>query len=367
MQKSHTQFKWHKQKEDLKQKLIKEAETAALSFEVQPWQDSSMSKSRSLELVKYDFDRQAFRVRFSVGTFTPKMLVSARAEPAPKYAPQIDWVPIDPDTAEKIADYFGNTKRQVYLHYRFRVVGALVETARPVPVVEFENDQYALYARESTVQGNKMHQEFKHLATARLPLTDTPVFKPIAEKPPSKNAAAATDVVKNAEVDGITLGMAIQTALARLAEHGFEMYPVAGKKPSPMSGVTIEGKGVTADGAGWIKVFVYHMDGVVYRYQKTATYFLDRLPQGLTDSDLRNTYHDRFTGIFNGARYQYTDQKKHMHFDDSSPPPYNRKITSPHATVYLSEASGRSGKKYKYVRWNARIILDWKGLVGASW
>lgn len=99
---------------------------------------------------------------------------------------------------------------------------------------------------------------------------------------------------------------------------------------------------------------------IVYQYEKNVTYMLDRLPEGTSVSSLQQRYHDEFVGKVAGARYTYTAANGWMHFDDSSPPPYNRKITTRHARIILSEAK-------KAGRFAAGMSIEWKQPVGASW
>jgi peptidoglycan hydrolase-like protein with peptidoglycan-binding domain len=356
------EFQWHKRRDELKNQLLVEAKAAQLSFELQPWRDSSTTKARPVELSKYDFERQAFQVRFAVGTtrqVITKMLLPGGGEPASKYPQVIGWFPVETNKAEQIDTYFGNKQRKVYLHYRLKVLGALINASQPTPVIEFENNKLDLYALETTPQGNQMHTEYKYLATVVIETTDTPAAAPAVQKTVVDPSAGPTDVIKNVEIDGVRLGMPIEAALTRLAEHGFKMEPPS--QNSKLTGITIEGRGTTADGLGWIEVLIRHMNGIVYQYDKTVGYRYNRLPENTSFADLRQKYQDEFTGILAGSRYSYTEPNGRMNFDDSSPPPYNRKITSPHASIILSEANNNTG------RFNAGIHIEWKQPVGADW
>jgi peptidoglycan hydrolase-like protein with peptidoglycan-binding domain len=348
------EFQWHKRKDELKNQLLTEAKAAQLSFELQPWRESSTTKARPVELVKYDFERRAFRVQLIT-----KMLLPGGGEPAAKYPQVIAWFPVEAAKAEQIDNYFGSKQRRVYLHYRLKVLGALIDASRPTPVLEFENDQLDLYAIEKTPQGNQMHTEYKYLATVVIPTTDTPAATPAVQKTVEDTSAGPTDIIKNAEVDGVRLGMQIEEALKHLADHGFKMEQPS--QPSKLTGVTIEGRGTTADGLGWIDVLIRHMNGIVYQYDKTVGYRYDRLPENTSFADLRQKYQDEFTGILAGSRYSYTEPNGRMHFDDSSPPPYSGKIRSPHASIFLTNPNNHSG------RFTAKLHLEWKQLVGADW
>jgi|GEM_PF-2187670 len=343
------EFKWHKRKSELKNQLLQEAKNAQLVFELQPWRDSSFTKERPLELLKYDFDRQAFLVRVLT-----KML--AGGEVAAKYPQSISWFSIPPDQAEKIDSYFKGNRRQVYLHYRLKAMGALIEQPSPTPVMEFVDDQVELYAREATPQGNKMHTEYKLLATVKLPLTDNPTPMQVDTEAIEPHTAKATDVIQNAVVDGVKLGMPIEKALTELKAHGFEMEQPS--QPSPLTGVTIKGRGVTADGAGWIDIMIRHMDGVVYQYYKSVNY--RKFPAGATASKLHTKYQTRFVDRFADARYHYEAGNKKIHFDDQKPPPYGGKIATPHVQIYLSDAK-QAGS------FVANLDLTWKQPVGADW
>jgi hypothetical protein len=355
------EFQWHKRKDELKNQLLTEAKSPQLAFELQPWRDSSMAKARPVELVKYDSKRQAFLVKFAVGTarqVTPKMLISSSGEPASKYPDMVNWFFIDPDKAEEIANYFGKQKRQVYLHYRLNAVGIGSNASQPTPIVEFENDQLELYALEATPQGNQMHTEFKYLTRVMLPRTDTPAPKPVVKNNVAANSDNPAGVIRNVEIDGVKLGMPIDEALKKLKKQGYKMKPPS--QNSKLTGVTIEGRGSTDDGSGLIKIMIRHMNGIVYQYDKNVTYLLNRMPVGSSVSSLQEKYQAEFVKKFTGVRYEETAANGIRHFDDGSPPPYNRKISTPHARVTLVAAESAG-------RFVANIGVEWKSLVGASW
>lgn len=356
------EFQWHKRKAGLKTQLREEAKAAQLSFELQPWRESSTTKGQPVELIKYDFSRQAFQVRFATGTarqVTPKMLLPGGGEPAEKYEQQINWFAVAPDQAEQIDSYFGNRQRRAYLHYRLRATGALINASRPTPVMEFVDDQLDLYAIESTPQGNTMQTEYKFLARVKLPTTASaaalPVVSPSVVVTPS---GSAEGIVQHAEIDGIKLGMPVDAALQLLRERGYKMEQPS--QFSKLTGVTIHGQSEETDGSGWIKIMLRQRNGVVYQYQKEVTYMLNKLPAGTSAADLEQRYHTEFTGKFSGARYSHAAPNGWQHFDDSTPPPYNRKVTSPHALVLVGVIK-RSG------RFMATVNLTWQELVGLSW
>ena len=342
------EFQWRKRKDELKNQMLKEAKDAQLTFELQPWRDS-FTKSRPVELKRYDFDRQAFLVGVLTETLTS-------GEAAPKYPQSIRWFPIPPDQAEKIDSYFKGYQRQVYLHYRLKAMGALIEEPSPTPVMEFVDDQVELYAREATPQGNKMHTEYKLLATVKVPLTDNPVTMQIDTEADEPQSAKETQVIRNAKVDGVKLGMPIEQALAQLKTHGYKMEQPS--QPSQLTGVTIQGRGTTEDGSGWIDVMIRHMDGVVYQYNKSVNY--RKFPAGTTASSLHTKYQTRFVDRFSDARYHYKAPNKRIHFDDQKPPPYGGIITTPHVQVYMSDPQAISS-------FVANIDLTWKDPVGAEW
>lgn len=173
-------------------------------------------------------------------------------------------------------------------------------------------------------------------------------------------AGSDSDVVRRVEVDGVKLGMPIDKALENLAAHGFKMGPPGAV--NKITGVTIEGRGATADGSGYITVSIRHMDGIVYWYDKTVAHLQDRLPDGITIAGLEQKYRKEIPEMFAGARYQDSEfSGTVLSFDDESKPPYNRKITSPHARVSFSKGRSNTG------RVGYSITFEWKARVGANW
>jgi len=175
--------------------------------------------------------------------------------------------------------------------------------------------------------------------------------------PAATQAGGTGDIVTSTEIDGITLGMPIEDALNSLAANGYEMGMPS--QQSKLTGITIEGKATEPDGSGYIEITIREMNGIVYWYQKSVAYLLNRLPEGTTVQDLEQRYREKFVDRFAGARYSDTLMGA-IHFDDESQPPYNRKITSPHARIVIGE-NKRSG------RFSAQITIEWKEPVGLSW
>jgi len=180
-------------------------------------------------------------------------------------------------------------------------------------------------------------------------------------QPPDLNASKTSEVVRNAQIDGVKLGMPIEEALSELKRRGYEMKVPS--QPSALTGVTVKGKGTTSDGAGWIEIMLRQMDGKVYQFKKDIGYLTSRLPDDLTVAKLHEKYRRELTSPFSGARYEYPVKNRGIHFDDMSPPPYNRKVTTPHAQVLVHP----SGQNYYGGRWGASVDLHWKDLVGADW
>ena len=190
------------------------------------------------------------------------------------------------------------------------------------------------------------------------------------QPPPASNSSSqasdldalkASEVVRNAQIDGVKLGMPIEEALAELKRRGYEMETPS--QPSALTGVTVKGKGITSDGAGRIEIMLREMDGKVYQFKKDIAYMTGRLPEDLTVATLHEKYHRELTSPFSGARYEHPVQNRGIHFDDISPPPYNRKVTSPHAQVLVAP----SDQNYYGGRWTASVDFHWKNLVGADW
>ena len=173
------------------------------------------------------------------------------------------------------------------------------------------------------------------------------------------SSSGDTNAIKNVEVDGVRLGLNIDEALNNLTAHGYDM-----KAPGPYSkltGVTVEGRGTTPDGNGFVKISIRQMGGIVYWYQKEVGFLMNRIPEGESASSLAKRYQKEIPGLFAGARYTETEPSGAIHFDDESQPPYARKITSPHARVVVLDGNDRSG------RVGYMLTIDWKEPVGANW
>ncbi len=355
------EFKWHKQKGELKERLLREAKNTPLRFDAIPWRESSVSKARPVELKKYDFEKSAYFVRFATGNFRTvllKMLIPGDSSLPAKYPDQVVWLPMNPDTAEQISNYFDNKQRRLFLRYRFKVVGTDISSSRPVPVIEFENNQLEFYAMKLIPQGNQMKTEYKLMAKASI-LVDDAVKVVDAKRETFDNPKASdAGVIKNADIDGVKLGMEINQALHNLQSQGIKMG--APGPSSKLTGVTIKGDGKTADGMGWVKVMIRQIDGRVYQYEKTVGYLLKRLPlgDGTDVDDLEKRYKDAFISKFSNSRYSYSSPYGNIDFDDETQPPYNKKVTSPHITARVSAENGR---------FTANINMHWKKLVGANW
>lgn len=174
-----------------------------------------------------------------------------------------------------------------------------------------------------------------------------------------ESSSGDTSVIKNVEVDGVRLGSNIDEALKNLTAHGYDMN--APGPYSKLTGVTVEGRGTTPDGNGFVKVNIRQMGGVVYWYQKEVGYLIKRIPEGESASSLTERYQKEIPGLFAGARYTETEPSGAIHFDDESQPPYARKVTSPHARVVVLDGNDRSG------RVGYMLTIDWKEPVGANW
>ena len=284
---------WRESRDELKKQLLAEAQTAQLTFEMQPWRDYSMTKDRPVELYEYDLESRTFHVRFAMGNsrqVVTRMLMPGGGVPAPEYVGVIDRFPVAADKAEKIINYFGNKQRKVYLHYRLKAVGASEDAPLPTPVFVFVDDQLALYALEPAPQDNQMHRGYKFLATVTVPTIGTSAPMPTTRNTVEDYSAAVTGVIQNAEIDGVRLGMPIKQALEQLTEHGLNMGPPS--RTSKLTGVTYLGHSTTVDGAGWIRVMIRQMNGIVYQYDKNVMYLLNRLPADISVSDLQQKYHD---------------------------------------------------------------------------
>lgn len=340
------EFQWRKRKAEFKQQMLAESQAAPIAFDAQPWHDSSVSKVKPYEFKRYDFDKQTFRVDLFPGGLIPG------GASTPRYPQAVSVLPVPLDKAEEISNYFGNTQRKLYARYRFSVVSADTSTGRPVPVVEFDDDQIEFYAREVKAQGNTAKTSFKHLVTVTLPVvgakTAVAAVQPATPAPaPAGNGGA----VRNAELGGVRLGMAVAEALDNMRKHGIEVRePLDGGKSG--SG-KIQGRTTTPDGAGWIKYDGRYKDGVVYQFQEAVGYLAKRLPltDGTTAEQIEQHYRDEFSGKFSGARYTSKDYAGRQHYDDESRADYSGLTTTPHAYVLVENSRGAV---------NAMVYMEWK-------
>ena len=179
-----------------------------------------------------------------------------------------------------------------------------------------------------------------------------------ASEPHESGTAAASTAagVQGAQIDGVRLGMRLDEALQQLREHGFTM-----RRPSaasPKLGVTVKGRGPMPDGLAPAQITLRSMNDVVYWVNKTASYIPGRMSKPVHLATLRNRLRETHTDRFD-TRYSETALNGELlHFDDTSPPPYNRRILTPHASVALNEGRGML---------MFRITMEWKDLVGANW
>jgi hypothetical protein len=176
------------------------------------------------------------------------------------------------------------------------------------------------------------------------------------------SSGSGSDGVKQAVVDGVKLGMAGEEALALLKSNGYELDKCASPENSANEPCSSSKLGVTVQGTksqGYEKVTIRTMNNQVYWFSKRITYIPGRnLPDGQSTSDLQEDYYDKYSEVFSTRYFDQYGSQPTYHFDDESPPPYNRKLTSPHATLSLN---GRRGTLI------VGIDMEWKGLVGAAW
>ncbi len=150
--------------------------------------------------------------------------------------------------------------------------------------------------------------------------------------------------------------MPLAEALQQLREHGFKM-----RRPSaasPKLGVTVKGRGTTADGLAGAQITLPAMKDVVCWINKTASYIPSRMARPVDMKSLRERLRETYTQRFDTLYSQTMQNGELLHFDDTSPPPYNRRILTPHASVALNEGRGML---------LFRVTLEWKELVGATW
>ena len=83
------------------------------------------------------------------------------------------------------------------------------------------------------------------------------------------------------------------------------------------------------------KVWLHHVNWVVYWIREMTILLKNTLIPSLV-TKYKETFKGRYSNENVGSR------SEHLDFDDKNPPPYNRKINSPHATVQI-DAGPRSG------------------------
>ncbi len=351
------EFKWHKQKEQLKQQLLEEAKGAQLLFEVKPWNQNSIADHRTLELKQYDFDKSVFRVGFATGTtgggILPAMLIPGQARLEKQYPQSIQSLSIDADTAEHIDTYFNHQRRILYASYLIDVTGVDLASGHPLPVVNFGNNQLKLYARKNTPAGNKMKTEYKFLISASIPYDKTILAKESAPKEFDNHKSADTDVVKNALINGIHLGMDLDKALDVLKSNGFVMGPP--DSSDPKLGIRLKGTKPTEIAKGSTNILISGMNGRVYEIVEGVRFW--PIPDEATAQKLMEFYKNKYIYPLKEARYSSPQPNGRIAFDDEKQSPYNHPIQSPHAEVILSDRKGIS----------AHLNMTWKGLVGAKW
>ncbi|WP_169546090.1 hypothetical protein [Sneathiella aquimaris] len=183
-----------------------------------------------------------------------------------------------------------------------------------------------------------------------------------AKKNVQKTSSDGSSGVVNAIVDGVGLGMTHENAVAALQSKGYKLGKCAepGKsvqKPcfSAKFGTTIKG----ARKQGYEKLSVRILNDKVYWLSKRVTFIPGRnLPDGQTVSTLKQDYYDKYRALFDAEYFHQYGKQPIYHFDDTSPPPYSRKISSPHAVLSLNEGRGTL---------IVGIDMEWKELVGAKW
>ncbi len=186
----------------------------------------------------------------------------------------------------------------------------------------------------------------------------------VAEQVSGNSSAVdqGADGVKAADIDGVSLGMGTEEANAVLESNGYELDRCASQENSntklcysDLLGVTVKGE----KSGGYEQITYRHMDGKVYWFSKRITYIPRRhMPKDKSIADLKQDYYDKYTQVFDTRYFEQYGTRQTYHFDDEAPPPYNRKLTSPHAVLTLNDGRGTL---------IVGIDMEWKGLVGASW
>lgn len=205
-------------------------------------------------------------------------------------------------------------------------------------------------------------EETANQSTSKQPKNEVATSDPTAESAGDGNKGSYG--VRNAVVDGLSLGMPTDEALNALKANSYQLDNCASPENrnnkqcmSDLLGVTVKG---TRPGRTGEDVTVRFMNDTLYFFNKRLKYWEGRngnVPEGHSIASLKQEYYDKYTNVFETTYFhKYNDT---YHFDDQSPPPYNRKITTPHAVLTLQ--GGRRGDLI------VGIDMEWKELVGASW
>jgi len=181
--------------------------------------------------------------------------------------------------------------------------------------------------------------------------------------------------VRAAAIAGVRLGVSMDEAVAALEGAGFDVRKYNERclghdndqdNPChrPMTGVTLERiSGPSRFEGGFSEVTLRLSNDQVYWIRKTDSFLVDRLPDDFDMEALVAKYRADYLARFADAKYQArgTSGRSHLHdFDDEVPPPWQGRITSPHAQVSVPGSSGRG-------RYGTAIEMHWKGLVGLEW
>jgi len=197
----------------------------------------------------------------------------------------------------------------------------------------------------------------------------------LAESSAADSASNEADwTVRNAAIAGVRLGMSMDEAVAALEAKGFELHKFSERclghdtdQDNPCyrrtTGVTLERiSGPSLFEGGFSELTVRLKDDQVYWIRRVDSFLLDRLPDDFDLQGLPKKYRTDYFERFSDASYhaQGTAGRSHIHdFDDTTPPPWNSFITSPHAQVAVGEP-GRG-------RYTSTIEMHWKELVGLEW
>lgn len=181
------------------------------------------------------------------------------------------------------------------------------------------------------------------------------------------SSAAYAASVKEANVDGIKIGMPCQEALVVIKAAGYAVnertVDCVGsiKDDSTSSSKAKMGTTLKFRKRGLPDLMLRHIDGKVYQVQKQTTYITSRLPKGVNKENLVQDAKEKYSRMFGQVREETkVGGSLTIHFDDEAAPPYNRKIMSPHATISVYES--RRGGQFVIT-----IDTHWKQLVGANW